>query len=107
NETRPPCGLEILGSNLRDVFRGLAQWSNEAITPASNRLHKPRRLGRVAQSRPKSLDRGIQTMLEVDVGVTGPEPFLQLFARHHIAGVLEQLSQHIDWLALQLNAQPV
>jgi hypothetical protein len=46
-------------------------------------------------------------MLEVDVDVSGPEPLLQFFACHHIAGVLQEHRQHLDRLALQLNAQPV
>ena len=88
NEKAPPCRLLVLGSSLRDVCRGLAQWSDEAITAARERLDKARRLGRVAQGRPKSLDRRVQTVLEVDVGIHGPEPLLQFVAGDHLARAL-------------------
>ncbi len=88
-----------------DVFRGLAERSDEAIAAASESLDITGRVGGIAQSRPKSLHGGVQTMLEIDVGVGGPESPLQLFACHHLARLQQKHRQHFNRLALQLHTQ--
>ena len=74
---------------------------------ASERLDKTRCVGRVAQGRPKSLNRGVQAVLEVYIRVGRPEPFLEFLACDDFPGMLDEHRQHIDRLAIQLDSQPV
>jgi hypothetical protein len=46
-------------------------------------------------------------VVEVDEGVGRPEFLLQLFARDHLAGALQQQRQDLKWLLLQAQLDSV
>jgi hypothetical protein len=46
-------------------------------------------------------------VVEIHESVRGPEFFLQLLARYHLAGVLDQHGQDLKGLFLKPDAQPV
>jgi hypothetical protein len=96
-----------LYNNPSSLFGHLAQRSNEAVAPAGNSLYEPGRISRIAQSRPESLHCRVKAVLKVDVGVGGPEPFLQFLARDHFTGTLEKHSEKLYGLPLKLDPEPM
>ena len=79
---------------------------DETIAPARNGLDKTRIVRSIAQSRAKFLDRGVQAVIEGNIGVRRPELLLNFFARNELAGALKQQGQYLEGLVLQANLQP-
>ena len=75
--------------------------------PASRQgLDEPRSFRGISQRLTDLVDRGVQVVVDVDEGVW-PQPFLQFFARHYVAGLLEQDGQNLDRLAGKLQLLPI
>ena len=62
---------------------------------------------RIAQSLAEFVDRLVDTLVEVDEGVVRPQPGAQFFPGDQFAGSVDQRTQDIERLALQLDAGPV
>jgi len=75
--------------------------SNEAVTPARNGFDVTGIFGRVAQRSSQPVHRHIQTMFEFDKRVCPPKPVPQLFARHQLSGMLQQIMQDLERLTRQ------
>ena len=66
---------------------------DEAIALAGQCLDELRVLGGVTQSIPQVIHRLVETSIEVDERVGGPEPPRQFFARDELARTLEERKQ--------------
>jgi len=95
-------GLGFLGQRraiAQDVHR-----CNEAIPAPGNRLNEEGILGRIAEGIAQLIDRGIQAVVVIDKCIFRPEPLPQLFARHQVAGPLDEMQKDFKRLALQARA---
>src|SRR5205814_8887156 len=78
--------------------------ADEAIAAAADGFDIPGRLRRIADRRPQLVDGIVQSVVEVDERIGGPEPEPQRLARDHLARPFEQRNQQLKRLFLQ--AQP-
>src|SRR5215469_149256 len=62
-----------------------------------------RRGRKVAKCLANSIDRFIQSAIKIDKRVPGPDPGLQLLPGHQLPWALQQCSQHLKRLVLQLD----
>jgi hypothetical protein len=91
---------------------GLAIWctvlngKDKSIAELGKGLDKARFSCRVIQNTAEFLDGGVQTVLEVDEGIRGPELLTKLFASNDIAGVVEQKGQNLEGLRTKLDLSP-
>ena len=60
---------------------------------------------RVVQRSAQFFHRGIEAIVELDIGISGPQTLAQLLACHHLARPLEQNGKHLEWLALNFDAR--
>ncbi len=67
--------------------------SQKTIPTARQRLEG---IARAAQGFTDAVDRVVQPVLELDVDLGGPDPFLQLFPRHDVTGVLEEKGESAE-----------
>ena len=74
---------------------------HKPISPAGDGLDKTGILSAVAQGVPEPADGRIETVVEVDKGVCGPQPALQLFPRNHFSRSFEQQGKNLEGLFLQ------
>src|SRR5580693_6909655 len=92
------CGRSIAvrryGSG-RVAVRGNLDWANEAIAQPGQRLDPVRPFGGIADGGANPLHCIIETMVEVDEGVGGPQGLLQFLAAHERARTLQQHLQHL------------
>src|SRR5215510_11278263 len=65
--------------------------SDEAEPALHQRLDVPRSRAAVTQSRPELLDAGVQSVVEVDERVLGPEGASKLRAAHELAVALQEM----------------
>ena len=63
-----------------DCGRHPADRHQKAVTPPRHGLNKTRILGAVSQRVAKPADGGVETVIEIDKGVGGPQAGPQLFA---------------------------
>lgn len=78
--------------------------SNKSVSPAGEGLNIAGLLGRIAQRPPQFIHRGVQTVLEINERPLAPDPFTQLLAGDHFAGVCQQDQQDLKRLSGQPNA---
>ena len=65
----------------------------KAVTPPGNGLDKSRILGAVAQGVAEPADGGVETVIEIDKGVGGPQTAPQLVPRNHLSRPFQQQGQ--------------
>ncbi len=70
------------------VIRDILDRREPAVSAARKSLNKVRVLGGIAKSVAKFIDGDIHAVVEVHKGVVRPQPLLQLFPRHQLAGTL-------------------
>src|SRR5664280_2313123 len=80
--------------------------NQEAVAAPRYGLDVLRFFGGVAERLPGCLDRGVNTVLEVDDGVVGPELPLYLFAGDQFTPVLQQDGQQSKRFLWQANRLP-
>ena len=80
---------------------------DEAVAAAMQRLDEARPLGVVAEHGAQPLDRGVQTVLEVDERAVRPQPVAQLVARQQFARMFEHQREHGERLILQAKPHAV
>jgi hypothetical protein len=78
-------GLGALGWFL-ERGGGVVDGSDETIATASERFDETRIVGGIAERIAEALDGGIEAMLKIDEGVSGPELALQFFAGDELTG---------------------
>src|SRR2546428_766632 len=78
---------------------------SEPVTAARQRFDEPRILGRVAQGFAQLSHGAVQSDIEIDERVGRPELLLQLLARHHSSGALEQQPQNLKGLVRKPDLQ--
>src|SRR5271155_4263827 len=77
----------------------------EAVAAPSNGFHKAWTLGRISERVTDFVYCLIQPVIEIHESVCGPELFLQLLARYHLAGTLQEHREELEGLFLQPDAQ--
>src|SRR5262249_51095843 len=80
---------------------------DESIAAPRHRLNEARVLGWIAQRVAQFLDGAVQTSVEVDERVRGPEALPQLVARDEVAGPFEQQQQDLNGLLGEPDLQPL
>ena len=75
----------------------------EAIPPARQGFDKTGIVRAVTERFAQFVDGFVESVLEVDEGVGGPEPVLQLFAGDHLAWPFKEYRQHFKRLAVELD----
>ena len=78
---------------------------NEPIVAARQGLDKAQIVGRIIQRLSQPFYRGVDAVFEVHKGVGGPELFVILFARHHLARVLQQRGEDLEGFFLSLDLE--
>src|SRR4029077_9307247 len=79
----------------------------EAVTATRNRFYKAWTFCGVAEGLADFADRFVESVVEIDKSVLGPEFFLEFLASHDVAGVLQQHNQCLERLFLKANSQAV
>jgi hypothetical protein len=98
-------GCEFRGANGSRV--GRFYFRKEAVTATRNRFYKPWTLCGVAEGFADFADRFVESVVEIDESVLGPEFFLKFLASYDLAGVLKQHGQYLEGLFLKANSQAV
>jgi hypothetical protein len=80
---------------------------DEAVALPRQGLDVSRRARRIAEGFAQLVDRGVQAVVEVDVGVRGPEPQAQVVAGDDVPRPLEEDGQHGEGLAQQPDLDPL
>ena len=80
---------------------------DEPVAVAWNRLDEARALGRVAKRLAKLADCGVQTVIEDDEGVCGPEVLTQFLASNDDAAPVQQQDEGFERFVLQANTSAV
>ena len=78
-------------------------WPNETITAFGKGFDEARLVRFVVQGLAQFLDGCIEAMVEIHERVFGPKPLAKLFSRDHLAGLLQQYGQYLEWLLLKLD----
>src|SRR5438445_700925 len=81
--------------------------SYEAVAAAGYGLHKTGVGGVVAEGFAQLVYGGVETVVEIDEGVVRPQFAVQVFARDHFAGTLEQHGKDSERLLLETDAGTV
>src|SRR5579862_3275683 len=76
-------------------------WREKPVAAAGDGLNITRILGAVPQGVPEPADGGVETMIEVDESVGGPQPALQFMPADHLSRPREQQSENLEGLFLQ------
>ena len=76
---------------------------DETIATAGQGLDEARAIGGVAQCVAKALDGGVETVVEIDKGVGGPESGAELLACDELTRILQQDRQDLEGLILKLD----
>jgi hypothetical protein len=64
-------------------------------------------LGVIPQRLAQFIHGGVDAVFKVNEGIGGPEPLLDLFPRHHLAGPLEEHGENLEGSFLQLDLAAV
>lgn len=80
---------------------------NEAISNPRNRFDVTGRACRIAESVAKLLDGFVQSVIEIDENIGGPETSPQFVTRDDLTGPLQQNRENLDWLLRQANLRAV
>ena len=91
----------VINGDLRLYF---VNGSDKAITAFGESLDVARFLRIIAERLAQFAHRAVQTDVEVDESVGGPQFLLQLFASNDVTGVADQFNQHLEWLFLEPDA---
>jgi hypothetical protein len=95
-------GPPVRTGRLRHGYRG-----EEAVTAAGDGLDKTRRRRRVVQSLSKFADGLIETMVEVNEGLSTPYLALNFFSGDDLAGLAKQEGENLQWLFLELYSDSI
>src|SRR5438270_5274302 len=87
----------------REVING----SDEAISASGQGFNKSRIVCRIPQRLANFVHRGIQSMLEIDEGISRPKALSQLLSRDQLARVRKKRSKNLKWLFLEFEAMPL
>src|SRR5437867_4092469 len=79
--------------------------SDEPVAAPRHRLYVSRFIRRFPERLPQLLDSGVDALVELDDGVVGPELHSNLFAQHHLAGMLQEDEQHLEGLLVKPDLQ--
>ena len=74
--------------------------ADKAIATTRQSFHKPGRIGGIAQSFTEFVDRGAETMVEIDDGVGRPKALGDFLASDYLSWALQKNSQELERLAL-------
>jgi hypothetical protein len=74
---------------------------NEAVAAPGHGLKEARVVGVVSERVAQPLDGRVQTVVEVNKGVGGPEFFAQLLSRDQFSRPLQKSGQKLKWLILE------
>jgi hypothetical protein len=86
---------------------GRFYFREESVTATRNRFYKTWTFCGVAEGLADFADRFVESVVEIDESVFGPEFFLKFLASYDLAGVLKQHSQCLEGLFLKANSQAV
>jgi len=75
----------------------------KAVPTSWNGLDESRRLGAVGERQPDLPDAVVQTLIEVDERVVGPDFLPDLFPRQELSGAARQEGEHFHGLRLKLD----
>jgi hypothetical protein len=92
----------------RAAHRGLVRrfdLRKETVAAPRNGFHKAWTFRRISKRVTDFVYRFVEPVIEIHESIRGPELFLQLFARYHLAGALQQNRQDLEGLFLQPDAQ--
>ena len=76
---------------------------NKSIPTARDSFNEPGVIGGIFESAAKLFDRSIQTFVEIDKGVLGPQPMTQLFAGDQLSRTFEQHGEYAKRMVLEVN----
>ena len=96
----------VLAGRGRPAFRP-GNRCDEAIAPARQGFNVSRCGRTVAHDRAQLTDGDVQAVFEIDKGIVGPEPLVQLFARDQFAGPFQEHLEQIDRLSLEFQSGAV
>src|SRR5512146_3508831 len=100
----------LLGLRLQ-LFRGWdvrrLYWGDEAVSASWQRFDEPRICSPVSQRISQLVNRGVQTVIEIDERVRRPQALPQVFARYDLARFLQQRHQHLERLFLHAQFSAV
>jgi hypothetical protein len=82
-------------------------FGEEAIAAAWDGFDEARAVGGIAEGIADLVDGFVEAVVEVDIGVGGPETFLQIFAGDDLAGMVEEHREDADGLFLEADAKAV
>jgi hypothetical protein len=86
---------------------GRFYFREESVTATRNRFYKTWTFCGVAEGLADFADRFVESVVEIDESVFGPEFFLKFLASYDLAGVLKQHGQCLEGLFLKANSQAV
>src|SRR6266852_7042080 len=87
----------------RDAVHG----RDEAVSAAGQGFDEARARGGIAQRLANLVHCGIQTVIEIDEGISGPDPYAQIFSRHDLTVILQQGAEDLKRLLLKPDASAV
>jgi hypothetical protein len=82
-------------------------FGEEAVATARDGFDEARAFGGVAECVANFVDGLIEAVIEIDVGVGGPEIFLEVLAGDEFAGMLDEYGEDTEGLFLDSDAQAV
>lgn len=81
----------------------IIHWGYKSIPTLGVRLNEARSCCQVAERLADSIDCLIQATIKIDERVARPDPGLQLLSGHQLPRALQQCSEHLKRLVLQLD----
>jgi hypothetical protein len=77
--------------------------SDQTIPIPGQCFYKPRVLGVIPQCLAQFIHGSVNAVFKINEGIGGPEFLLDLFPRHHLAGLLEERGENLERSLLELD----
>jgi hypothetical protein len=84
-----------------------ANGRKEPVATARHSLYKRGILSGISQGIAQAPDRGIQAVVEVDIGIGRPEAVAQFLPSNDLAGAVQKFGEYLKRLLLQLDLGPI
>ena len=82
-------------------------WKDKPVTTSTQRLHVLWLFGRIRQGIAKPPHRGVQSVIEINERIGGPQPRAHLFARNNLARAFQQHGKNLEGLVLDLYSAAI
>src|SRR5215469_9823012 len=96
-----------IADRTRDLVLQHFDGSDETIPTPRKGLNETWVVCRISYRFSQAVDRGIDTIVEVDKCVLAPEVLSQLLSCDHLARMLEEGGENLKWLSLELEEHPI